>query len=606
MKVPVINSTVKPPKQRTDKFLGSDPEDYFYWASPVISGINIVLGLISVIAITSFLLQYGFNLSAQFNAVLNRIDLLIVQFYFWQFLSKLALSRSKLNFLKRRWFESGLALMIFFETAIIIRVVGFDLIGKYFSDVNVTTITEIYIGLAQILIILTLITEGIKYNTRVASLRFHPSQTMILSFILVIIVGTGLLMLPRATAPGHSISLLDAFFTSTSATCVTGLIVVDTATNFSQFGQIIILALIQIGGLGIMTLSSFLALFFGQGVGIRERVILHQMMNIDKIGLITSMLRNAVLITLGIEAAGALVLMALWSDQGWTLGQLIYRSVFHSISAFCNAGFSTFSNSLLPFQNDPGVLMCFSVLIILGGLGFIVLLDIAGAQVSWRKKYRIKMQTRMVLVVSAILLAGGFISLFLLNKSNMGGTRLLTAFFNSVTARTAGFNTTDIGSLSIPSVLIIMMLMFIGASPGSTGGGIKTTTIGVLWTSIIAIITGQNRIIIYKRRLPFLVLNRALVVFAFSVMFVALSVLLLSITENARSIDVAFEAVSAFGTVGLSRGLTPHLTIPGKLIIIISMFVGRLGALTLAFAITSPEDQPAFRIEYPSEAVMIG
>ena len=585
------------------------PEEYYYWAEPVVKGINVILWIVGFTAITNLLLQYGFYLSEDTIAILNRIDLIIVQIYFWQFAIKLALSRSKLHFLRHRWFETVLAMLILFEMLLIIRMIGIDLIREYFMDINVTAITELYIGLAQILIILSIITEGIKYNTRIASLKFHPSQTLIFSFMLVILIGSGLLMLPRATPPTVSIDYINALFTSTSATCVTGLVLFDTGTYFTMFGQVIILCLIQIGGLGIMTLSSFLALFFGQGVGIRERVVLHQMMNIDKIGVITSMLRNAVLITFGIEAAGALVLMFLWADQGWMLHELVYRSIFHSISAFCNAGFSTFSDSLIGFQNNTAIIVTFSLLIVLGGLGFIVLMDVVGNGFHISKKQKkphLRIQTRMVLIITGILLVGGFIVLFLLNSSQQGAFRVLTAFFNSVTARTAGFNTVNIASLSVPSTLIIMMLMFIGASPGSTGGGIKTTTLGVLGASILAIITGQNRIVIYKRRLPFLVLNRALVVFAFSVMYVTLTTFFLSITEQAPVLDICFEAISAFGTVGLSRGLTANLSNAGKLIIIVSMFVGRLGALTLAFAITAPTEQPAARIEYPSEAVMIG
>lgn len=602
-----MNTTIRL-QLRQERLLGSNSQDYYPWAGWIIRTINLCLGVVSFAALTSLILQYGFYLSEGFIASLNRIDLVVVQFYLWQFVLKTALSRSKWKFLSRRWFEAGLALLILFETALIIRFVGIDLVSRYFVDVNVTAITEVYIGLAQILIILNIITEGIKYNTKVASLKFHPSQTLLLSFLIVILAGTGLLMLPRATPGNISMNFLDALFTATSATCVTGLVVVDTGTYFTTFGQIIILGLIQIGGLGLMTLSSFLAIFFGQGVGIRERVVLHQMMNIERIGSITSLLRSAVLITLGIEAAGAFVLMFLWADQGWTIGQLAYRSVFHSISAFCNAGFSTFSANMVPFRNDPGVLLCISALVVLGGLGFMVLMDLTGTVKNMRssRRYKLSIQTRMVLIISTILTFGGFAVLLLLDNSNEGFLRILTAFFNSVTARSGGFNTVDMASLNIPSALILIMLMFIGASPGSTGGGIKTTTLGVLWASIISIITGQNRIIIFKRRLPFLVLNRALVVFAFSVMFLAIVIFLLSITENARGIDIVFEAVSAFGTVGLSRGLTPYLSVAGKIVIVVSMFIGRLGALTLAFAITASNEQPAKRIEYPSESVMIG
>jgi potassium uptake TrkH family protein len=603
-----VNTTVKL-HLKPEKLLGSSSEDYYYWAAWIIRAINLALAVVSFAAISSLVLQYGFYLSDEFVAVLTRVDLGIVQFFFWQYIIKVALARSKWSFIRKRWFESGLALLILLETALIFGFMGIDLVSRYFFDINITAVTEVYIGLAQILIILNIVTEGIKYNTRIVSLKFHPSQTLIISFLVLILVGTGLLMLPRATPGNVSMSFLDALFTATSATCVTGLTVVDTSTYFTRFGQIIILVLVQIGGLGLMTLSSFLAIFFGRGIGIRERVVLHQMMNVEKIGTITNLLRNAVLITLGIEAAGVVVLMFFWVDQGWTFGQLIYNSVFHSICAFNNAGFSTFSDSLVSFQNNTGVLLCISVLVILGGLGYIVLMDLSGVIKSWHKfqrNYRTNIQTRMVLIISAILLVVGFLLLLLLDENHWGYLRVLTAFFNSITARSAGYNTIDMASLSIPSSLVVIVLMFIGASPGSTGGGIKTTTLGVLWSSIIAIISGQNRIVIFKRRLPFLVLNRALVVFAFAVMFVTAIIFMLSLTETARGIDIVFEAVSAFATCGLSRGLTPHLSIAGKVIIVISMFIGRLGALTLAFAITASNEQSATRVEYPSEAVMIG
>lgn len=583
--------------------------EYLYWATPFVKILNMILAIFSLAAISSLVLQYGFYLTESISAILNRVDLLVVQFYLWQFIFKLLFSRSKLSFLKRHWFEAVLAVLILSEIAIIIHIEGINVIRKYFLDINITAVTEIYVGFAQILIIFSIMIEGIRYNTRLASLKFNPAQTMMLSYIVVIFIGTALLMLPKATSSSVSISFIDALFTTTSATCITGLTVLDTASVFTLTGKLIILFLIQIGGLGIMTLSSFLALFFGQGVGIRERVMLHQMMNLDKIGMISTVLRNAVILTLSIEAVGAVLLMFFWADQGWTVNQLVFNSVFHSITAFCNAGFSTFSDNLTSYHHDIGVLITISSLVILGGLGFIVILELIGGTVKIKKTHhhsRLSIQSRMVLIISGLLLLTGFVLLYLLDGHESGWNRALTAFFNSVTARSCGFNTVDFAALNNSSILIMMILMFIGASPGSTGGGIKTTTLGILWASIGAIITGQNRIVIFKRRIPFLVLNRALVVFAFSVMIVVISAFLLSITEDAPIIDIIFESVSAFSTVGLSRGLTQMLTTYGKLIIILVMFIGRLGALTLAFAITAPTELPSVKVEYPSESVMIG
>ncbi len=585
-------------------------DQYYFQAFPLIKVLNIILTLVSFIAIGSILLQYGFYLPPTFNKILLRVDLFIVQFYLWQYIIKFVVSKDKFDFLKHRWFEAVLAFFILTELLFLFKNVGFSVVREFFSGIDVTAVTEIYIGVAQVLIIASIIAEGIRYNTKIASLKFNPSQTLIFSFIAMIIIGAGMLMLPRAVVPGKSINFIDALFTATSAVCVTGLTVVDTGTFFSSFGQIVLMILIQIGGLGIMTLSSFLALFFGQGVGIRERIVLNQMMNLDKIGMIGTMLRNIVLITLSIEAAGALFLMLLWSDYDWSLNRLMFNAVFHSISAFCNAGFSTYSDSLIQFQNNIPVLAVFCVLIVLGGIGFTVLTDftsLISKPKTNKKKIRVlRVQTKIVLIVTGVLLFGGFILLYLLDTSSHGLSRILNAAFNSVTSRTAGFNSIDYGRLNTPSILILIMLMFIGASPGSTGGGIKTTTIGVLWASIISIITGQNRIIIFKRRLPFLVLNRALVIFSFSVIAVAIAITVLSITEHAPLLNIIFEAISAFGTVGLTLGLTSTLSLSGKIVIILLMFVGRLGTLTLVFAVTSPTEQPPVRIEYPSESVMIG
>jgi trk system potassium uptake protein TrkH len=416
-------------------------------------------------------------------------------------------------------------------------------------------------------------------------------------------------MLPRATFPGQPITFLDALFTSASATCVTGLTVVDTATCFTTTGQIIILTLIQIGGLGIMTISSFLVMFFGKGIGVRERVVLREMLNLDKIGLITNTLRNVVLLTFGIEAAGTLLLMVFWQDQGWSFGYLAYTALFHSVAAFCNAGFSTFTDSLCGFSGSVGVLGTISMLIIFGGLGFIVIMDIGDYLVASAKNrkqpFHLKIQTRLVILISVILIVAGMALVYLIERISGNDISFLSALFISITARTAGFNSIDMSTLACGSAFIVIFLMFIGASPGSTGGGIKTTTAGVLVKSIFAIITGQNRIIMYHKRIPFLVLNRALVVFTFSVIVVAFMVFILSLTEKTDMVNIIFEVVSAFGTVGLSRNLTPDLSVMGKIAIIGTMFIGRIGALTLAFAITQSDQTPS-RIEYPSESIMVG
>jgi trk system potassium uptake protein TrkH len=254
------------------------------------------------------------------------------------------------------------------------------------------------------------------------------------------------------------------------------------------------------------------------------------------------------------------------------------------------------------------MILTISFLVVIGGIGFIVISDCFSLirVVKKQRKVVLKVQSKLALLISGILLTGGFVLLWVLGSSDDHFLRTTTAFFNSVTSRSGGFNIIDMSTLSVPSILIIMMLMFIGASPGSTGGGIKTTTIAVLLSSIHAIITGKNRIVIFNRRLPFLVLNRALVIFVFSVVVVSVAVFLLSITEKTSVLNLAFEAISAYGTVGLTLGITGTLTLAGKIIIILLMFIGRIGALTLVFAITSPTDLPPVKVEYPTESVTIG
>ncbi len=580
------------------------------WSGPVNKALDILFFLLAVLAIGSLVTQYGFYISTQQTQLLDRLDLIVVLLYVLQFLLRLIFAKNYMEFLRRHWFEALLAVVIMFRAVSLFNTLGFGLIAHYFTDLNVTVIAKLTIVSAQIAIILSLISGSMHLNRKVLSLKFHPAQTLLLSFVLVIFIGTILLLLPRATAPGKTISAIDALFTATSATCVTGLIVVDTGTHFSFLGQMIILFLIQIGGLGLMTLSSFLALFFGRGMGIKERVMMQEMMNIDRLGVINRALRLAVTLTLLFESIGALFLFFSWDRTQWSFGEHIYHSVFHAVSAFCNAGFSLNADSFMSFSQNYAAMSVIMFLIIIGGLGFVVLMDLGNIHIKpvtgHKTVRRWSVQTKLVLIVTGILLLGGTLILMLTQPFEGGMlNRFMQALFSSVTARTAGFNTVDFSMFNVPSVLLIITLMFIGASPGSTGGGIKTTTVGILFASLASIISGKNRIVLFRKSVSYTVLNRALVIFAFSIIVISVSTFFLTITEQVPLIDLFFEEVSAYATVGLSRGVTTQLSDWGRLIIILSMFIGRVGALTLAFAITPPKDKP--RLEYPQEkSVMVG
>ncbi len=583
---------------------------FYEISDPVINIVNISLFFVSVVALISLILEYGFYISEQTAQIIERVNVLIVLYYVLQYFIKLLFTLKKWDYIKTHWFETALVVLIIAETTFVLHQLGFSQFHKYLTDLNVEALTRLTIVGAQIVIILTIISGAVRLNRKIAYLRFHPAQTFMLSFFVVIVLGTFLLMLPRAVAPGHTLGWLDALFTATSATCVTGLIVVDTGSHFSLLGQLIILTLIQIGGLGIMTISSFFALFFGRGMAIKERIMLQEMLNVERLDAITRLLKGVILITFLMESLGALILFFSWNLPQWDFSQRFYHSIFHSISAFCNAGFSLNSDSLMSFNTNYSVVLTIAMLIIVGGLGFVVMIDLTRGKIfeypTRRRVRKFSVHTRLVLIVSSVLLVAGTI-LFLIIEPFSGNWlfKTVNAFFCSVTARTAGFNTVDIGQLTTSSALLLMLLMFIGASPGSTGGGIKTTTLGILVASFISIIRGKNRIELFKRSISFTILNRALVVFAFAISFIMFSTFLLSLTEKASFLNLLFEEISAFGTVGLSRGLTAGLSNWGKIVIIVSMFVGRVGVLTLAFAITTPREH--LRVEYPEERnVMVG
>ncbi len=445
---------------------------------------------------------------------------------------------------------------------------------------------------------------------------FTPHQVLILSFLVLISLGTFLLSLPISTK-GPGLSFIDALFTATSASCVTGLIVVDTGSRFSSFGRWVILFLIQLGGLGIMTYSTFFILFFTKKLSFKGREIIQQTISSTPYSDIGKLLRSILVFTISIEALGALMLsLRLWSQ--FPVKKSFYLGIFHSISAFCNAGFSPFSTSLISYRSDPVINLMMAFLIIVGGLGFMALLDIKKF-LLWKEKEKRRMltlHTKIVLVSTAILIGGGMILILLLESGqSLRGfsfpVKLLSSFFQAVTPRTAGFNTVNIGSLANPTILLLMILMFIGASPGSCGGGIKTSTFSVLIALFSARLRGRERVHLFKRTLPQETSARSISILVSSVLVIFLfSLALMAVTKGGgggeRSLfpQVLFEVVSAFGTVGLSMGLTSHLSILGKVLIVMVMFIGRLGPLTVAMAVG--ESKEGLRYKYPEENVMVG
>ncbi|HRC53090.1 MAG TPA: TrkH family potassium uptake protein [Bacillota bacterium] len=436
-----------------------------------------------------------------------------------------------------------------------------------------------------------------------------PTRFLVLSFLCMISVGTVLLMLPVSAASGTGTRFVDALFTSTSAVCVTGLVVHNTAAYWSVFGQVVILLLIQAGGLGIMTYATAHALVTGRRVTLKERIMIQEQMGYWSLSGLVGLMKEVILFTLVFEAVGALVLGVAFScSMGLEFGEAAFFGVFHSISAFCNAGFDITGSSLMECSGAPWIIIPISLLIILGGVGFYVIADLYSNKAKWGK---LSLHTRVALKMTVILLLVGTVFVYALEKDNPAtignmsiGDKLLSSWFQSVTPRTAGFNSIATEGLRIPTAFFVILLMFIGASPGGTGGGIKTTTFYSTFKFVVSSVRGQEDVNVSKRRLPRNLVTRALVIVLLSIGLIVTSTLLLTITEDAEFLDILFEVVSAFGTVGLSRGLTPSLSDLGKIVVTITMFAGRVGPLSFMIAIYRNSQKP--NIRYPEERVSVG
>lgn len=471
----------------------------------------------------------------------------------------------------------------------------------------------VFVALRQTVVVGQEFARSRRFAGIVEQLRLQPVQLLALSFLALIIVGTVFLTFPASTRDGRGASLLDALFTATSAVCVTGLIVKDTPVFFSRFGQMVILALIQLGALGIMTFYASLAAIFSRRLGLFQRKTVSDMVEETRDIDIIRALRYILLLTLLAESAGTVLLFVRWLPEFGDPLQALYVAGFHSVSAFCNAGFSVFSNSLEAYRTDPSVCLPIMALIIAGGLGFSVVHELVNRENVRRGPAfalrRLTVHARLVLWTSGILVTAGTVFFFFFEYDNalaglpVGG-KLLAALFQSVTPRTAGFNTVPLAGLKPATVLLWSVLMFIGASPGGTGGGIKTSTAAVLFLAVRDRILGREDVEIGRRTIPKDIVYRASSIAAVSVGIVTFFFTILLLTQRAPFQDILFETLSAFGTVGLSTGLTPNLDAVGKLAIIMLMYVGRLGPLTLALAMRT--HQSKLPISYPDARIMVG
>lgn len=444
-------------------------------------------------------------------------------------------------------------------------------------------------------------------------IRWTPSRTLAVGFTMLILFGTGLLMLPFSSPAGHAVRFIDALFTSASAVCVTGLVVRGTATEWTWFGKGVILMLIQIGALGIMSTVTILSAVTGRELRLMERLTIRESIGGFTLRDTVGAFRRILAAAFAIEAMGAMLFMlVLVPDGGWLSG--VGKSVFLSISAFCNAGFDLFGSPTDPYASlsghadHPFLLMVVVILIIVGGLGFIVWQDIVGVV---RRKGKLSLHAKVVLMMTGLLLLIGtagwmvFESRGLL-ENYIWQDRLLHAFFQSTSARTAGFNTLPLEQMRDETFLLMILLMFIGAAPGSTGGGIKVTTVFILIAASWAFLQGRSEPHAFRRRIGLEALRRSITILTLNLTWVLVTCSVLLTIEDASFRDILFEVVSGFGTVGLGTGLTPNLQDSSKLMMVLTMLMGRIGTLTAWLAFTESREKEMVRFRYPEDRIHAG
>lgn len=439
-------------------------------------------------------------------------------------------------------------------------------------------------------------------------INLSPSRKLMIGFLIAILIGSILLKMPFALEEGISISYLDSLFTIVSAVCVTGLSVVDVSKTFSPYGDAIIIFFIQLGGLGVMTFSLMIFVILGKKMSFETRELLKEERNSENNGGVLRFIRILLVTVFLIELIGGLVLAYAFKKY-MPYEKAIYYGMFHSISAFCNAGFSLFTDSLESFKSDSLINFTISYLIILGGMGFAVIASFVA--LIRRGKNRFNLTTKLSLMMGISLTLIGTILFFIFeytNNATIGNMnffeKLMASFFQSVTLRTAGFNTVNLAEIRPATIFISYILMFIGASPGSTGGGVKTTTFAILIFYVVGIIRKRETIEVFNRRLDWEIMNKALTILVISLAYISTVTVIILAIEPIAMEKVIYEVISAFATVGVSMNVTPALSIISRILIIFTMFVGRLGPMTIALAFTNDKKKSSFK--YPKEDILVG
>jgi trk system potassium uptake protein len=581
----------------------------------VIKALHFASIIVSLVAITAIILQHGFPQTPHSLNLTESIIEISLVFYILKFLIRIFYEFHPVDFIKENRFEAVLLALIAFDQ-LVSTFTGSHLVQQFLQAIGFPGIHTYYNLFIQCYFILIIIVELAKAGRYVDRIHIGPSGLLALSFIFIILAGAGLLLLPEMTVSG--ISPIDALFTSTSACCVTGLVVVDTAFCFTLKGKTVIMILIQVGGLNIISFATLFATFYRTSAGVKMQSLIKDIVSTDKLSDTRRLLRKIFLYSIFIEISGALLLFVTWPNEliFKGMGEKIYFSLFHSVSAFNNAGFGLFTDNLydITVRHAYNLQLVIAGLIFLGGIGFIVLEDVFGIRnirerrkIKWK---RLQTHSRIAISTSLILVFAGALIFYLVeNKSTISGYgvygSIVSSIFQSVTCRTAGYNTVDFSRLGQSVLFFMMFLMFVGASPGSTGGGIKTTTFSVILRSAISTIKGRQNVEIVKHTVSKSTIDRAYSIALFSISLIFISTFMLTITDPDKGLtNLLFEEISAFGTVGLSTGITSSLSFAGKSIIILSMYIGRIGTLTLALAITKRVVYTKYR--YSEISVLVG
>lgn len=577
--------------------------------------VNVVAGCLVV---GTFVALFGFYSPLVDPRILYAIQGALLGYFILEKAIRAINAASLIEFWQANWFEGPLVLV--------------GVLAYLISRGRVEDQQQAWHFAVGLYLVLQVVSKTSRSIVSLVAVGQDPTRVLIPSFLLLILAGAGLLYLPRSTVSRQNITIIDALFTATSATCVTGLTVKDIGTDFTFLGQIIILLLIQLGGLGIVIFGAVFAMLLGQAFSIREAVAIQDLLSTRTLNRIPQLVAFIFAVTLAIEAIGAICLIGMWQqDPRLPLDRphLWFFSIFHAVSAFCNAGLGLCSDSLAAFSRCWQTYLVICPLVILGGLGFGVLYDIGQLIIDRLRRFgwrilrlqhsllteppkRLSLQVKVVLSISGFLLLAGTVGLIIFERfTAVGGPGVARAipeaFLHSVMARTAGFTTVDLGALSDSSKFVLMLLMFIGGSPGGTAGGVKTVTAAVVALAVVTTLQRQRELHVFNRTINPGVVSRSLAVIVVYGLVLFGGLLGLTITERAADIDfleVMFEATSALGTVGFSTGITKSLSTAGKLIIMVLMLVGRLGPLSLAAALTFSERRP--RYSYPSEQLVVG